>query len=91
MFLNYLLFIAITIIKILRVLIIIRIILSWLQISFRNRLNDFLIDTTEPLLSRIRSLLPNTGFLDFSPVIAIVLLSLLINILSNIALQLNFS
>jgi YggT family protein len=57
-------------------------VLSWLLAfgvvnrynRFVNSLNDFLWRITEPLLRPIRSVLPNLGGIDISPVILILLL-----------------
>lgn len=59
------------IIQIFILLIIIRVILSWLRID-----NSFVHDTTEWILGPIRGLLPLMGVLDLSPMIAIIVLQL---------------
>jgi YggT family protein len=45
----------------------------------------FLFDVTEPILSPVRRLLPSLGGLDFSPMVVILLLSLVNGQLSNFA------
>lgn len=55
-------------------LIIIRIIFSWGMLSYRNRLMRFLIDVTEPLLGPLRRMIPPLGWLDISPMVAILIL-----------------
>ena len=64
-------------------------VLSWLiafnVVNTRNQvvamLGEFLFRITEPVLRPIRSMLPNLGGLDVSPVILILLILLLENII----------
>jgi YggT family protein len=66
-------------------LIIISAVLSWLiafgVVNTYNRtvamIGDFLYRITEPVLRPIRSLLPNLGGIDLSPVVAILIIWLL--------------
>lgn len=57
-------------------LIFVRVILSWLGNGNQNRLTRFFHDATEPLLSPIRKALPRTEMIDFSPLIALLLVDL---------------
>jgi YggT family protein len=54
-------------------LIIIRIVFSWGMLSYTNRLMRFLIDVTEPLLGPLRRMIPPLGWLDISPIVAILI------------------
>jgi YggT family protein len=64
-------------------------VLSWLVafnvVNTRNQvvamLGEFLYRITEPLLRPIRSILPNLGGIDVSPVILILLILLLENVI----------
>ena len=64
-------------------------VLSWLiafnVVNTRNQvvamLGEFLFRITEPVLRPIRSMLPNLGGLDVSPVILILLILLLENVI----------
>ena len=64
-------------------------VLSWLVafnvVNTRNpvvaMIGDFLYRLTEPLLRPIRSILPNLGGIDVSPVILILLILLLENVI----------
>jgi YggT family protein len=56
------------------ILIIARVIFSWAQLSYRNRVMRFLIDTTEPLLGPLRRRLPPLGPFDISPIVAMVII-----------------
>lgn len=66
-------------------MIIIRVIVSWVRPVVRDRtvvrLLHLLYDLTEPILEPIRRLLPANLGLDFSPVIAIILIELIKNVL----------
>jgi len=55
-------------------LITIRVIFSWGMLDYRNRLMRFLIDVTEPLLGPLRRMIPRLGWLDISPLVAILIL-----------------
>lgn len=54
-----------------------RIILSWIDPGGGNRVSQILFEVTEPILGPIRRIMPNTGMLDLSPMVAIFLLYLL--------------
>ncbi|HKK72111.1 MAG TPA: YggT family protein [Candidatus Krumholzibacteria bacterium] len=58
-----------------------RVIVSWLPIDRDNTLVRLLDQLTEPVLAPIRSVLPSFGGIDFSPLVALLLLSLLQRIL----------
>ena len=56
-----------------------------------NRSNDFLAGfymainrLLEPVLRPIRNLLPNTGQIDFSPLVLIILLNIVLIVLGNV-------
>lgn len=61
----------------LEVLILGRVLMSWLNPRFEGPVARFLYETTEPILSPIRRVLPSTGMIDFSPIVAFVLIGLL--------------
>jgi YggT family protein len=62
----------------LTILILGRVLISWVDASGRSQLASFLFQTTEPILAPIRRILPNTGMIDLSPMIVILLLSLVL-------------
>jgi YggT family protein len=68
-------------------LIIIRIVFSWAQLSYGNRVMRFLINTTEPLLGPLRRMIPTLGWLDISPIVAILILWLLQSAVSGTLLR----
>ncbi len=57
--------------------IILRAILSWFSPGPTNRLAVILYQVTEPLLRPLRRIIPRVGMLDFSPLVAILLLQLI--------------
>ena len=70
-------FIIYGLISIYTLFIIIRIVFSWGMLSHTNRLMRFLVDVTEPLLGPLRRMIPTLGWLDISPLVAILILWLL--------------
>jgi len=54
------------------VLIFIKVIFSWLNV--KNWLGNLVSELTEPILFPIRKVLPSKTMLDFSPIVAILLL-----------------
>jgi YggT family protein len=58
-----------------------RIILSWIDQAGQMRITQILYEITEPILLPIRRIMPNTGMLDLSPMVAIILLQLLGNLI----------
>jgi YggT family protein len=56
--------------------IIIRALLSWFSISGSQPLFRLLMEITEPVLAPIRRILPGGMMLDFSPLIAILLIQI---------------
>jgi YggT family protein len=55
-----------------------RAVISWVNADPRNPIVRFLYEVTEPVLGRIRRLLPmSMGGLDFSPIIVIVIIMFL--------------
>lgn len=58
-------------------LILARVILSWVDPTGRNRFSAFVIQTSEPILAPVRRLLPRTGMFDFSPLIVLLVLGAL--------------
>jgi YggT family protein len=47
-----------------------RVLLSWVQVDPRNPIVNLINQLTEPLLAPIRNLLPQSGGMDFSPMVA---------------------
>ena len=66
---------------ILHVAILGRVIISWLPISPEHPISVILHQVTEPILGPIRRVLPKLGMLDFSPIVAILLIVVIQNVL----------
>jgi YggT family protein len=49
-----------------------RVLLSWVQVDPRNPVVNLIHQLTEPLLAPIRRLLPQSGSVDFSPMVAFI-------------------
>ena len=62
--------------EVLSLIILVRVILSWVM-PRPNTLTNILDRITEPILSPIRHILPATGMFDFSPLVAMILLQLI--------------
>lgn len=62
-------------VRVYQILIFIRVLISWIPVDRNNRLIDALFQLTEPVLAPIRRIMPRTGMIDFSPVIALLILS----------------
>jgi YggT family protein len=55
-------------------LIVIRIIFSWGQVSHVNRVMRFLVRATDPLLAPLRQMIPPLGVFDISPIVAFIII-----------------
>ena len=75
---NFLLFLVLA----LWVLILARVLLSWIDPTGRGRVAAFVIQMTEPILAPVRRALPRTGMFDLSPMIVLVVLGVLLRTLS---------
>lgn len=63
--------------RIMDMLILARIIMSIAGLSPYHPVVRFVNETTEPILAPIRRIMPNTGMIDFSPMVAWLLLGFL--------------
>jgi YggT family protein len=61
-----------------------RVLLSWVPTRLPWGLSDFIFSVTEPILAPIRRALPVAAGMDFSPLIALVLLQLIEQLLLRI-------
>ncbi len=59
-------------------LILARILMSWVQVDRGNAVVKLIFDLTEPILAPIRRVLPQAGMFDFSPMVAILLVEFLV-------------
>jgi len=54
-----------------------RVVLSWVDPSGRSTVSSFIIQTTEPILAPVRRMLPSNGMLDLSTLVVLIVLSVL--------------
>ena len=62
----------------LQILILARVLLSWIDPMGRSRFAPYVIALTEPILAPVRRLLPRTGAFDLSPLIVLLLLGFIL-------------
>lgn len=76
--------------EIIELLILVRIIMSWFRINSYNTFGRIIYELTEPILSLARELINkigiNTGILDFSPIVALLILRLILALIRTIIL-----
>ena len=60
-----------------------RIIMSWIDPQAQMRITQILHEVTAPILIPLRRIVPSVGMFDFSPMIALLLLSLLRSLILN--------
>lgn len=60
---------------------------SWFPIDRNNQFYRLLYNITEPLLAPVRQLMPRTGMIDFSAMIVIVVLYVMITVVQIAADQ----
>lgn len=81
---TYLIYQTISIfVRILEVLVRGRVLMSWFRPRYRTSSNswfftieDYVWRATEPMLAPIRNILPDTGMIDFSPFVLMIVLAL---------------
>lgn len=74
-----------SVLRIYMIIVIIRAVLSWVNPDPCNFLVRAVYDLTEPVMSRVRALLPVAGGgFDFSPVIVIIIIYALMNLLGKL-------
>ena len=69
--------------RLLNLLILVRVILSWVGMNSRSPLTQFILSVTEPILAPIRMMIQRVfkynGMLDFSPIVGILLVNFVTN------------
>jgi YggT family protein len=61
-----------------------RVLLSWINPRFEGPVARFLYDTTEPLLAPIRRFLPQTGMFDLAPLVLVLLMGILLRVVLSL-------
>ena len=56
------------------ILVFARVLVSWVDPVGRNQASAFIIQTTEPILAPVRRMLPQSGMIDFSATIVLLIL-----------------
>lgn len=75
-----------TTLQIFQILILIRVVLSWVASPVsRNPLIELIRRSTDPILEPIRRVVPDMGGIDLSPIVALLLLSLLQRMVAGMA------
>jgi YggT family protein len=64
------------------ILVLARVVVSWVDPACRNDWSRRVVFLTEPVLGPIRRLLPATGMLDLSPLVVLVVLGVLLRLVS---------
>ncbi|GMV86882.1 MAG: hypothetical protein AMXMBFR80_27360 [Dehalococcoidia bacterium] len=67
--------------------IVIRSLLSWFPVDRSNQLVRLLDMVTEPLIDPVRRIMPRTGMIDFSAMIVIIVLYVMITVVQTAANQ----
>lgn len=66
--------ILIILLNIYQFILLVRVLMSWFRPDPYNPIVKLLYDLTEPVLKPIREALPRTGMMDFSPLVAFLLI-----------------
>lgn len=59
-----------------------RVILSWVDPQGRTQVGAFLTQVTEPILAPVRRLMPKTGMFDFTPLVVMLILGVFVRALT---------
>jgi YggT family protein len=67
------------------IILLFRVLLSWVSVNHDSALVRILYNLTEPVLAPIRRLLPSTGGFDYSPLVVIIILVALRQVVTILA------
>ena len=70
--------------QILTIAIFARAIISWFPVPKDNAVVDLIVQITDPVLEPLRRIIPTTGSIDFTPLIAIFLLQMVGNVAAGL-------
>ena len=70
---------------ILYIALIARVAVSWFNLGADNQMVNILYQITEPILAPLRKVLPSVGMLDFSPVVALILIGIVQWLIGSLA------
>ena len=68
---------------ILSIIILLRVVVSWYSPRPTNKLVIILYRVTEPILAPLRRIIPRVGRLDFSPLVAVILIQVIYYLLDR--------
>ena len=68
--------------EVLTLLILVRVVISWVSPGQTNTLTNILFQVTEPILGPLRRIIPRVGVFDLSPMVAIILLQVIATLLA---------
>lgn len=85
---DFLSFLLINALRIVKYAILVRVLMSWVQVNPYGRVTRIVYEISEPVLRFFRNLLPRTGMIDLSPILAFLALDFaqmgLISLFSNL-------
>lgn len=76
--------ILLLILNVYEIILLARVLMSWFRPDPYNPIVRFLYNATEPILAPIREALPATGGIDFSPLVAFLLLFALQRVITKL-------
>lgn len=63
------------------IILIARIICSWVSADYYNPIVRFIYNATEPVLEKVRRYMPNFGMIDLSPIVVFLVIQLVSSVL----------
>lgn len=73
-----------TFLTIMQLAIVARALVSWFDRGMRSPVAQFLVQLTEPIIAPIRRIIPSAGMIDFSPMVAILVIYVLQTMLAQV-------
>jgi len=77
--------------RIINILILVRVVFSWMNPNTNSSIVRFVYGTTEPILAPIRNLIYGLGYngiMDFSPILAILLINIIFDVITRLVIAL---
>ncbi len=66
-----------------QILLLIRVVMSWITPNPTSWFGNLMVELTDPILAPIRKVLPKSQLIDFSPLVAFLLLQLLSQVVNR--------
>lgn len=83
---NFIIYLVNLFFTLLNLAILARVLVSWVNPNPYHPVMQLLYQITEPILAPLRRYLPQTGMIDFSPLVAIILLSVVQRLVMSVLL-----